>query len=148
MFSISRIIKNIMSSTAEIKLRALYISTLKAVYINLLLECMGHPQPSTLFPTDNSTSENVINSSVQPKCIKIIMMCFCWLHDCKTLKLFHFYWQPGLLNFANYWMRHQGTTHHHNMHPELLTPLQFVPGLRFFDCWKLVLLFDIFPPFL
>ena len=56
-----------MTSAAEAELAALYINAKEAVYIQLILECMGHRQPPTLIQTDNLTAEGVINSTVQPK---------------------------------------------------------------------------------
>ena len=39
----------------------------EAVYIRIILDEMGHKQPSTPIQTDNAMAEGVINSKVQPK---------------------------------------------------------------------------------
>jgi hypothetical protein len=38
----------------------------EAVYIRIVLEEMGHKQPSTPLQTDNTTSEAVCNGKIQP----------------------------------------------------------------------------------
>ena len=62
--NVAQIIKNVMSSAAEAKLRALYIMAQEAVYIRHILKEIGHKQPATPIQTDNSTAEGVINSGV------------------------------------------------------------------------------------
>ncbi len=120
--NIAQIIKNVMTSAAEAELAALYINAKEAVYIRLILECMGHRQPPTPIQTDNSTAEGVINSTVQPKRTKAMDMRFHWLRDRETLQQFRFYWRPGQTNLADYWTKHHPAAHHRNMRPEFLTP--------------------------
>ena len=50
-----------MSSATEAELAALYIAAREAVYIQIILEELGHKQPPTLLQTDNSIAEAVIN---------------------------------------------------------------------------------------
>jgi hypothetical protein len=38
----------------------------EAVYIRIVLEKMGHKQPSTPLQTDNATAEAVCNGKIQP----------------------------------------------------------------------------------
>ena len=79
--NISQIIKAVMSSAAEAELGALYINAREAVYIRIILEAMGHKQNRTPIQTDNSTSEGVINNTIQPKRTKSMDMRFHWLRD-------------------------------------------------------------------
>ena len=45
--NIAHIIKHVMTSATEAELAALYIMAREAVYIRIILEEMGHKQPST-----------------------------------------------------------------------------------------------------
>ena len=128
--NIAQVIKAVMTSAAEAELGALYINAREAVYIRLILERMGHPQPPTPIQTDNSTAEGVINSKVQPKRTKAMDMRFHWLRDRETLKQFRFYWRPGKLNIADYWTKHHPASHHKHMRPEILTPQSELQLLR------------------
>ncbi len=68
------IIKAVMSLAAEAELGALYLNAKEAVYLQQILEKMGHPQPKTPMQTDNTTAEGVINKKIQPKCTKAMDM--------------------------------------------------------------------------
>ena len=128
--NIAQVIKAVMSSAAEAELGALYINAREAVYLRLILERMGHPQPPTPMQTDNSTAEGVINSKVQPKRTKAMDMRFHWLRDRETLQQFRFYWRPGKLNIADYWTKHHPASHHKHIRPEILTPQSELQLLR------------------
>jgi hypothetical protein len=128
--NIAQIIKSVMSSAAEAELGALYINAREAVYIRLILERLGHPQPPTPVQTDNSTADGVINNKVQPKRTKAMDMRFHWLRDRETLKQFRFYWRPGRMNYADYWTKHHPAAHHRNFRAEILTPPSAIKALR------------------
>lgn len=128
--NIAQIIKNVMSSATEAELGALYINAKEAVYIRLILQQMGHPQPATPIQTDNSTAEGVINSKIQPKRMKAMDMRFHWLRNRETLKQFRFYWRPGNMNLADYWTKHHPAAHHKNMREEFLTPATMLEEFR------------------
>ena len=61
--NIAQIIKAVMSSAEEAKLRALYINTREAVYIHMVLDKLCHKQPKTPIQTNNSTAEDIINNN-------------------------------------------------------------------------------------
>eukprot|EP00956_Cyclotella_meneghiniana_P006601 scaffold8724_cov70-Cyclotella_meneghiniana.AAC.1 len=66
--NIAHIIKHFMSSaTVEAELGALYIMAREAVYIQIILEEMGHKQPPTPLQTDNSMADGVVNGKIQLK---------------------------------------------------------------------------------
>ncbi len=93
----------------------------KAIYTRIILEELGHIQPPTPLQTDNALADGVINGKVQPKQTKAMDMKFHWLCDCKCQRQFCIYWQPGKLNYANYWTKHHPETHHCNMWKEFFT---------------------------
>jgi hypothetical protein len=128
--NIAHIIKNVMSSATEAELAGLYIMALKAVYIRIILEELGHIQSPTPLQTDNAMADGIINGKVQPKQTKAMDMRFHWLCNQECQRQFCIYWQPGKLNYANYWTKHHPETHHPNMRKEFLTPHIVLKMLR------------------
>jgi hypothetical protein len=128
--NIAHIIKNIMSLVTEAELAALYIMAQEALYIRIILKEMGHKQPPTLMQTDNAMADGVINCKVQPKRTKAMDMQFHWLRDRECQQQLRIYWQPGKLNYADYWTKHHPTAHHWNIRKEFLTPHTVLAMLR------------------
>ncbi len=89
------IMKAVMSSVAKAELRTLYLNAKEAVYLQQILEEIGHPQPKTPMQTNNTTAEGVINNKIQPKRTKAMDMQFHWLRDREAQGQFKIYWQPG-----------------------------------------------------
>jgi hypothetical protein len=110
-----------MSSATEAELAGLYIMAREAVYIRIILEELGHAQPPTPLQTDIAMADGVINGKVQPKQTKAMDMRFHRLCNRECQRQFHIYWQPGKLNYADYWKKHHLETHHRNMRKEFLT---------------------------
>jgi hypothetical protein len=79
-----------MSSATEAELTGLYMMACKAVYIRIILEELGHVQPSTPLQTDNALADGVINGKVQPKQTKAMDMRFHWLcnRECQQQSAF------------------------------------------------------------
>ena len=119
-----------MSSATDAELAGLYIMARKAVYIQIILEEMGHKQPATTLQTDNAMEEAVTNDKVQPKCTKAMDMRFHWLQDRECQRQFRIYWRPGKLNYADYWTKHHLTKHHQQMRKEFITPQIVLEMLR------------------
>ena len=95
-----------MSLATEAELAALYIMTREAVYIRIILDEMGHKQPQTPMQNGNAMADAVINGKVQPKRAKTMDMQFHWLRDRECQQQFRICWQPGKLNYADYWTKH------------------------------------------
>jgi hypothetical protein len=127
--NIAHIIKNVISSATEAELAALYIMAWEAVYIRIILDEMGHKQP-TLIQTNNAMADGVINGKVQPKRTKAMNMWFHWLQDRECQQQFRIYWRPGKLNYADYWTNYHSTAHHQNTRKEFLTPHTVLAMLR------------------
>lgn len=128
--NLTQIIKNVMSSATETALRALFITTRKAVYIRNILMAMGHKQPATPIQTDNLTAEGVINNKIQPKQTKAMDMLFHWLRDQETLKQFIFPLESGKLNLGDYWTKQHPASHHKNVRTEYITPTRILDELN------------------
>lgn len=78
--TVAKIIKSVMSSSAEAKLGGLIISAKTAIPIRKTPEELGHKQPSTPIQTD-STACGVVNNEIQPKTTIAMDMRFYWLKD-------------------------------------------------------------------
>ena len=124
------IIKHVMSSATEAEMAALYIMAREAVYIRIILQEMGHPQPATPIQTDNAMAEAVVNAKIQPKRTKAMDMRFHWLRDRECQQQFKFFWRPGKTNYADYWTKHHSAAHHVNMRKEFLTPYVILEMLQ------------------
>ena len=128
--NIAHIIKHVMSSATEAELAALYLVAREAVYIRIILEVLGHPQPPTPLQTDNGMADGVVNGNIQPKQTKAMDMRFHWLRDRECQEQFRIYWRPGKLNYADYWNKHHPTKHHQSIRREFLTLQIVVEMLR------------------
>jgi hypothetical protein len=119
-----------MSSAAEAELRAIYLNTKEAVYLQQILSKMGQAQPRTRIQTDNAMAEGVINNKVQPKCTKAMDMQFHWPRDREAQGQFKIYWRPGGTNLADYFTKHHPPTHHVNVRAEFLTRVKDLAEAR------------------
>ena len=112
--------KNVMSSATKAELAGLYIMAHEAVYIRIILEELGHKQPTTPLQTDNAMANAVINGKIQPKRTIAMNMRFHWLQDRECQQQFRIYWRPGKIkmNYADYWTKHHLELHHRNIQKE------------------------------
>jgi hypothetical protein len=93
--SMLRIIRAVMSFSAEAKLGAFFINAKMAVSMWRTLEKMGHPQTRTPIQTDNSTAHALLTNKIMPNALKAVDIWFHWLRCRKAQDQFHFYWSPG-----------------------------------------------------
>ena len=77
-FTISQIIKAVMSLAAKAEVGALYINCREAVPARHILEFMGHKQPTTPMQTNNTSALGVVNSNLMKK-MKSMDMKYHWL---------------------------------------------------------------------
>ena len=73
--TLSQINKCIMSSVAESKLVALFVTAKNMVSLHQSLIEMGWPQPKSSIQTDNSTGVGVTNNIIVSKSTKLINTC-------------------------------------------------------------------------
>ena len=123
-----QILKEVLSSTAEAKLAALFHNGKEAYAIRNILAKLSHPQPSTPIVTDNSTASGIANDTVHQKHSKAMDMCFYWVRDLVQQGQFIFYWKKGSLNHANYFTKHHPASHHALMRPCHLHCPPSLPG--------------------
>ena len=63
-------------------------------------------------------------------------MRFHWLLDRECQRQFRIHWQPGKLNYADYWTKHHSAKHHKNVRREYLTPMVSLEYYRQREAWE------------
>jgi len=119
-FTLSVIMKAILTSAAEAELAALFLNVKEATVERITLKELGHPQPPTPVITDNSTATGIANKTVKQRRSKAIDMRFYWLQDKISQKQFFVYWRGGIYNLADYFTKHFAARHHIKMRPQYL----------------------------
>ena len=76
--SVSKILKNIVSSAAEVEIAATFENCKEALLIRTTLEELGHPQPPTPVQVDNTTAHGFANETIKIKRTKAIDMRYHW----------------------------------------------------------------------
>ena len=69
-------IKNVLASTAEAEIGALFYNVCEATPIHITLTELGHTQPPTPITTDNTCAAGIANATVKQKRSKAIDMRF------------------------------------------------------------------------
>eukprot|EP00957_Ditylum_brightwellii_P072729 5528272-Ditylum_brightwellii.AAC.2 len=72
-------IKNVMGSAAEADVDGLYINCKKGEEIRTAIQEMGHPQPSTLVISNNSTADGIVSGRVKQRRARAMDMRFYWI---------------------------------------------------------------------
>ena len=78
-FTISKIIKDVMSLVSESELGAMFINCKEAIPACRALEEMGHKQPPTSMQTYNTTAHGVVTNNIFSKRLKSMDMRLHWL---------------------------------------------------------------------
>ena len=120
LYSLSRIIKNVMGSAAEAEIGSVYINGQEAVPIRTTLAELGHPQPPTPMQVDNSTAYGFANDTIKQKRSKAIDMRFYWIKDRTRQGQFLIFWRPGSTNLGDYHTKHHSAAHHRLMRSTFL----------------------------
>ena len=68
-FTISKIVKAVMSSAAEAEMVAMFINYKESIPARQALEEMGHKQPPTPMQSDNSTAHGVVTNNIESQWI-------------------------------------------------------------------------------
>ena len=118
--SVSKILKNVVSSAAEAEIAATFENCKEAVLIRTTLEELGHPQLPTPVQVDNTTAHGFANETIKIKRTKAIDMRYHWIVDRKNQGQFSIYLKPASENIADYHTKHHPPTHHRHMRPIVL----------------------------
>ena len=80
-YVVCKILRNIMVSSAEAELGALFLNCQEAIPIQIKLEEMGHSQPPTPVQVDNSTALGIATGTIKQRNSKAMDMRFYWIRD-------------------------------------------------------------------
>ena len=128
--NISQIIKNVMTSAADVEIGALFINSRQAIPARNTVEEMGHKQPPTPMHTDNTTSLGFITKNLQPKATKSTYMQYWFMRDRHDRKQFIYYWVSGKNNVGDFQSKHFCSAYHREKRPRYLTPREALDALR------------------
>ena len=110
-------LRHVVSSAAEAETGGVFHNAQVAIPIRILLQILGHPQPPTPIKTDNATTNGFIHDNIHQKRSKSWDMRYYWLRDRLAQQQFHFFWDKGTNNNADYHTKHHPTKHHRVMRP-------------------------------
>ena len=99
-----------MSAASEAECGATFINCKAAVPLHITLEEMGHPQPPTPVQIENSTTEGIMNSTMQQKRPKEMDMRFYRVQERIKQKQFNVFCKPGIKNLGDYHTKHHAPT--------------------------------------
>jgi hypothetical protein len=107
--------RQIISSSAEAKLGALFRNSKEACPVGTTLKEAGHAQPPATTEAVNNAAGGITNGSIKQKQSKAMDMRFCWTRDVVQQGQFRALWCKGASNKAGCFSKHHPTAHH----PEL-----------------------------
>jgi hypothetical protein len=116
----AKILRNVMGSTAEVKIGASFLNGQEAIPIRNTLMELCHPQPPTPMQVDNTLAVGFSNGTIKQKRLEAIDMGFYWIGDRTRQGQFLIYWRPGKQNLGDYHSKHHSPAYHHIMRPTYL----------------------------
>jgi hypothetical protein len=111
------VLKHVVSSVAEAEFGTIFLNAKEGTVTRNTLSEMGHKQDATDLTNDITTSDGIINNTVQQKRSKAMDMQFYWVKDRVEQKQFNFGWAPGDTNLGYYFTKHHSPAHHKCMRP-------------------------------
>jgi uncharacterized protein YycO len=114
------VLKHVLSSVAEAECGAFFVNAKEGTVTRTTLSEMGHKQNATELKNDDSTSDSIINNTVQQKRSKSMDMIFNWVKDRVEQDQFNEGWAPGDANMGDYFTKHHYPAHHNHMIPSYL----------------------------
>jgi hypothetical protein len=79
--NVAAVIKNVVASAAESEVGVCFHNAQSGAPLRVTLTKMGHTQPPTPLPTDNSTAFGILNETIKQKRSKAMDMRYHWLTD-------------------------------------------------------------------
>jgi hypothetical protein len=110
--NVSLVIKNVVASVAESEVGSCFQDAQSGAPIRVTLTELGHTQPATPLPTDNSTAVGILNETTKQKRSKAMGMRYLWLTDRVRQTQFEVYWRPGHENLGDYHTKQHSAQHH------------------------------------
>ena len=101
----SSIIPTVCTSASEAEYAALYKTGQLALWLRIILEELGYPQPPTIIFCDNAVATGIANDSVKLKHSKTIDLRYHWIRDQVSLGHFIILWRHGACNKADFFTK-------------------------------------------
>jgi hypothetical protein len=120
LLAVSTIIPNVASSAAEAEYAACFINAQHGVWLRVVLEALGYPQPATHLICDNQCAVGLATNSFRAKKSKAIDMRFHWVRDRIQQGQFKCYWCPGVTNLADFFTKALPVHRHAEIKPLLV----------------------------
>jgi hypothetical protein len=111
------VLEHVVSSVAETEFGALFVNAKEGTVTRTTLSEMCHNQDATDITTDTTTTDGIINNTVQQKLSKAMDMRFYWIKDIVEQKQFNVGWAPCITNLGDYFTKHHSPAHHKRMRP-------------------------------
>ena len=100
----------VIASAAKAELGTFFFNCQEGKIFHLILEELGHPQPTTPVHCDNSTAVAIANDTVKKQHSRAMEMRFFWVTDQVHLDNFNVTWHPGKENLADYFIKNFDAT--------------------------------------
>jgi hypothetical protein len=114
------VLKHVVSSMAEAEFGAMFVNAQEVTVTRTTLSEMGHKQDATEIKTDNTTTDGIINNTVQKKHSKAKDMILYWVKDRVEQDQLNVACAPGDTNIGDYFTKHHSPAHHKRMIPYYL----------------------------
>ena len=105
-------LRDVLFSSSKKKVAGIFNNERLGIPIRNILHALHHPQPPTPIKTDSYTATGFKHDNIHQKSSKSWDMRYYWLRDHQTQKQFHFHWDKGTNNDADYFTKHHATKFH------------------------------------
>ena len=115
--TVCQTIVNVVSSVARTECRGLFINGQQIIPQCNTLIAMDHPQPSNGAPLkiDSVMALGIVKNYKKPRRSKSLEMCHHWIKDRDKLGDLNQYWEKGIHNWADYFIKHHLPAYHRIM---------------------------------
>ncbi len=122
----SKVIPNVAAFAGESEYAALFLNAQQGVWLRVVLDALGYPQPSTSLSCDNTCAVGLANNnkSLKPKRSKAILMRYHWVYEQVQSGEFDVTWLAGSKNIADFFTKPLPTAKHKEIQALLMAPTE------------------------
>ena len=110
-----RLLQHVVTSASEAETAALFYNAQTALYLQNILQALGHKQNVIPLKTDNATAAAFVTDTLKHKRSKSWDVRYHWLSEQQKKGIFRTFWDKGKHNLADYHSKHHPPSHHQNM---------------------------------
>ena len=122
LLTLSKVIPNVAAFAGESEYAALFLNAQLGVWLRVVLDALGYPQPATSLLCDNTCAIGLANKSLKPKRSKAILMRYHWIRERVQSGEFVVTWLPGDKNIADFFTKPLPTPKHKEIQALLMAP--------------------------